>query len=210
MSGVNPVPITYRPEFGLHWPNTENDMVYSTMLNRVTDVDVAARHCRTLGVAVQAGGFIGMWPVRLHKLFERVYTFEPVPHLYQCLVANTAHLPGVIQHRAALSDHLGLCDINYKTGGGTRVVEQGRETVPAVSIDSLKLLRCDAIFLDVERHELEVLNGAKKTIEKFHPMITLEIKEDTRDVYDKYMAERDYEPVTKVHGDVIYKWGKWT
>lgn len=204
----DPPTIRYRPEFGLHWPSTEADGVYATMLNRVTDVDVAAKQCKTLGVAVQAGGFIGMWPVRLHKLFERVYTFEPIKHLYDCLVLNTSNLPGVIQHNCALSNKVGRCEINYKTGGGTRIVAKGREPVRVVTIDSLNLLRCDAIFLDVERHELEVLDGAKLTIEHFHPVVTLEIKEDTRDVYDNYMAKRGYDVVKKVHGDVIYRWGK--
>lgn len=200
--------IEYRPEFGLHWPSTEADGVYATMLNRVTDIDVAAKQCRTLGVAVQAGGFIGMWPVRLHKFFERVYTFEPIEHLYECLIKNTEHLPGVMAHNCALSEKIGRCDINYKTGGGTRIVDKGRDTTRVVTIDSLNLLRCDAIFLDVERHELEVLNGANETLVKFHPVVTLEIKEDTRDVYDEYMRKRGYDVVVKVHGDVIYKWGK--
>lgn len=202
------IKIEYRPLFGLHWPNTEADRCYGYMLNRVSDVDPAMRLCRTRGVAVQAGGFIGMWPARLAKFFERVYTFEPIPHLFKCLELNTQHLPGVLRFNAALSDAVGEADITYKHGGCTRLVEGGRDRTKTVTVDSLNLVRCDALFLDVERHEIEALNGARLTIQQFHPVVTLETKDDTRVEYDAYMRKLGYAVVDKVHADVIYRWGK--
>src|SRR5690606_19767152 len=76
--------IEWNDTYRLWWPSNENENVYKRMLNRVTDVDKAVKYCKSHGVAVQAGGFIGMWPARLARWFVEVYTFEPIPHLCEC------------------------------------------------------------------------------------------------------------------------------
>jgi|SRR5579872_5848494 len=52
---------------------------------------------------------------------------------------------------------------------------QARATVPALRLDSLKLARVDLIKIDVEGMELEALEGARATIERCHPILTVEI-----------------------------------
>lgn len=201
---MSEITIDWNEEFGLWWPSNENDSVFKYMLARVTDVDVAVKLCRTTGVAVQAGGFVGMWPARLAKWFERVYTFEPIPHLYECVKKNCNYLPSVRVHNCVLGPTMGEVDINPKRGGCTTVVGGGRDKAKQVTIDSLCLPRCDAIFLDVERYELEALEGARQTIDRFKPVITLEMKEDTYEDYDRFMDKLGYEGAAKVHGDKVY------
>lgn len=196
--------IKWNEDYRLWWPSDESEPQYKYMLARVTDVDVAISHVRTKGIVVQAGGYIGMWPARLAKTFERVYTFEPVPHLFECLKRNTAHLPLVRPYNAALSDHMGDVEMNYKRGGCSRVVEGGRERVKTLTVDSLALSRCDALILDVERHEMEILDGAQDTILRFHPVIMLETKEDTLPIYMEKLVKLGYERAAKVHADVIW------
>ena len=170
------VQIEWSDDFRLWWPSTENEGVYKTMLMRVTDCDVLAKYTETHGVVVQAGGFIGMWPARLAKFFERVYTFEPIPHLRECVIKNTNHLPNVRIFDAVLGPTMDEVEIAPKRGGCTRVVEGGALKVKQITIDSLCLVRCDAIYLDVERYELEALKGAPQTIERFIPTVMLEMK----------------------------------
>jgi FkbM family methyltransferase len=198
--------IAFREEFGLWWPTVEGSeaKLYHYMLNRVTDVDLAVKHCRTKGVAVQAGGFIGMWPMRLAKFFERVFTFEPMPVHYECVYRNVKHLPGVFAVNAALGPECGYLQLAPKRGGCTRASPDGALAATMVSIDSLNLPRCDAIFLDIERGELPALAGATKTIKAFSPVITVEFKEDTVTELHKWMKERKYEQVEQVHGDMIF------
>jgi FkbM family methyltransferase len=51
--------------------------------------------------------------------------------------------------------------------------------IPMVSIDSMKLARCDLIKVDVEGMEMDVLLGAAETIERHHPILFVEtIKSD--------------------------------
>lgn len=201
----------YLSEYALWWPNNEGKEreLFLYQLRRVTDVDVAVRLCRTTGVCVQAGGFMGMWPRRLAKYFEYVHTFEPVPYLYECLKKNVAHLPQVICTNAALTEKVGITKFIVKTGGRSTPelpLEAREKTIPVatVTIDSLDLIRCDAIFLDVERSEFKALDGARKTIERFGPVVTLETKEDTEPEYDRYMADLGYTRAAKVHADAIY------
>jgi FkbM family methyltransferase len=198
--------ISFREEFGLWWPSVEgsNEKLFNYMLNRVTDIDLAVKHCRTKGVAVQAGGFIGMWPMRLAKFFERVYTFEPMLDHYECVRRNTSHLPGVRVYNCAVGPSCGTINIAPKRGGCTRVADAGEMTVNQVSIDSLNLPRCDAIFFDLERYEIPALEGAEKTIKAFSPVITVEFKDDTVKDLHKWMKDRRYEQVEQVHGDMIF------
>ena len=192
---------------GLWWPDFEHnpEELFKYMLRRVTDVDVAMQFVKTKGVAVQAGGFVGLWPRRLAKTFEYVYTFEPVRELFECLAKNTAHEPGVIAERALLGAN--WSEAGYfvkKSGGRTTAINGGSDHAPVLTIDGLDLVRCDAVFLDVERYELEVLKGAEETIRKFKPVVTLEVKDDTQHEYSKFLKDRGYVIAAKVHADTIY------
>jgi len=199
----------YLSDYGMWWADEEGKErdLFVYMMRRVTDVDLAVKLCRTTGICVQAGGFMGMWPRRLAKTFEYVYTFEPVPYAYECLKKNVAHLPQVICTNAALTNRVGITKFEVKTGGRSTPNAPAGLPVATVTIDSLDLIRCDAIFLDVERSELAALEGAAQTLAKFSPVVTLEIKEDTAADYDRFMADRGYARAALVHGDAIYAKG---
>ena len=66
-----------------------------------------ARYCSTrLGprsVAVQAGGCMGMYPRLLSDMFNAVYTFEPDPLNFHCLVANCQR-DNIVKMNAALGE----------------------------------------------------------------------------------------------------------
>jgi FkbM family methyltransferase len=200
--------ITFREEFGLWWPVSEQgEKLYNYMLNRVTDCDVVAGLTRTRGVVVQAGGFIGMWPARLAQHFVRVLTFEPRITHFKALKKNIEHLPNVRAFNCGLGPYEGEVPFLPKNGGCSTVREGGEGRIKVVTIDSLNLSRCDAIYLDIERYELQALDGAQETIKKFHPLIALEFKEDTQKEYIDYLKKLGYKLVTRVHGDWIFKHG---
>ncbi len=46
--------------------------------------------------------------------------------------------------------------------------------LPLVTLDSLKLKRCDLIKIDVEGMELDVIKGARKTLKAFKPVVYFE------------------------------------
>lgn len=129
-------------------------------------------------VAVQAGGHIGVWPMQLGELFERVYTFEPEPANFACLVRNAAGAgePGIFAFRAALGCDHGCVDLKVHTGnsGQHQLRAANAGAVPTLRIDDLNLDACDAVLLDVEGFEIAALTGAHKTLQRCRPLVVVE------------------------------------
>lgn len=192
-------------KYGIHYPEFETEpgelMVY--LVRKVTDCDVVSKYVKTKCVAVQAGCHLGLWPRRLSKFFEFVYTFEAVPELIECASRNLATTPQVILNSAALGASVGTCQFSKRSGGRGKIHEGGDFETKMVSIDSLELVRCDLIYLDIERGELAALEGAKQTIEAHSPVIALEVLSGEDEKVRAWARANRYEPVEKIHNDWI-------
>lgn len=201
--------IVHHKRSGLWFPEcvTRADAEFDYMAKRVTDVDLAVRLCRKRHIAVQAGGNIGMWPLRLAKFFDIVHTFEAVPYYFEALQRNVQAQPKIRTHLGLLSDRAGrrvpFCE---KPDGRSRVVsaEQANSEYETTTIDDLNLSACDALFLDVEGHEIEALRGASTTIDRFRPVITVEIWPKNEEHYLKFFGDLRYMPAASIHADRIY------
>lgn len=196
-------------ESGLWFPIevTRADAEYQYMKKRVTDVDVAARLCKKRHIAVQAGGNVGMWPLRIARYFDVVHTFEAVPYYFEALKRNTMHEPKIIPHRGLISSKIdAVVPFAVKPDGRSRVVytAEANAEYKTTTIDALELPGCDALFLDIEGHEIQALLGALTLINKFRPVITVEFWEVNEAEYTKFFASLDYKLAVKVHGDRIY------
>lgn len=201
--------IAYHKPSGLWWPtNCSADDGFAYMIRRVTDIDVAVKHCRKTAVAVQAGGNVGMWPLRLANIFSCVHTFEPVPRIYSALIANIERRPGIIAHNSLLSSEVGrVLSFSVQGGGKSRVAlnaDEANSAFTATTIDALQLPCCDAIFLDIEGHELDAIAGARETIREYKPVITLEAWDAHVKNYSAAMNALGYDCVAHVHGDFIF------
>jgi hypothetical protein len=81
---------------------------------------------------------------------------------------------------------------------------RGTFPVHQVTIDSLDLRECDAIFLDVEGYEVSALRGASETIARTRPVLMVEILPRSAEAITAHMAQIDYVRCGRVHGDFIY------
>jgi FkbM family methyltransferase len=118
-----------------------------------------------------------------------VIAFEPVPQTFRTLAAGVErfHLRNVQAINKAVSDQVGtaLMEVpKYTNSEGENLyvahivnAPDSREAfaVNTITIDSLQLSRVDFIKIDVEGHELEVLRGSRETIEKYHPILMVEV-----------------------------------
>ena len=61
-----------------------------------------------------------------------------------------------------------------------------------ISLDSLEIDRVDFIKIDVEGMEEDVLNGARKVIEKNQPIMLIEHIKSNKDFLQKFLNNFDY------------------
>lgn len=161
---------------GLFWPDDVGEK-WQHALMHVKSVEWAIAHCNRRRTAVQAGGNVGLWPRRLAESFQRVITFEPDARSRECLLLNVP--PSVEVHAAALADEPGQCSMIHKSLGSHRVYFTGDNEIPMETVDSLELDDLDFLQLDIEGYEWHALNGAKKTVDRCHPMIQIEFRHHT-------------------------------
>ena len=176
-----------------------------------THRDAYLRHVTARNVVVQAGGNCGLYPRLFSQYFQTVYTFEPDPLNFHCLV-NNCQRDNVIKINAALGDVFGLVRVKragMSNVGMHTVTKEGSDfpnITPQFTIDSLGLETCDLIQLDVEGYEPKVIEGALETIRRFHPVISCE----NGGSVNSRLVELGYEVKEVVGADTIYVFSKKT
>jgi len=140
---------------------------------------VLSKHLEGTNVAVQAGGHCGFVIRELLNIgFTNIYTFEPNNSMFLALCLNVPE-PSVYKIQGCVGDEVGLVNMikNGNRPAGANFVDintVGLGLIPTFTIDSLALNSCDLIMLDTEGYEYKALLGAKKTIEKYKPLLCLE------------------------------------
>lgn len=166
--------------------------------------DKYLRYCKKLDVVVAAGGNQGMYPRLFSDIFSYVYTFEPDPINFYVLNKN-CQKENIFKIQAALGAEpsgIVLQRISEENVGMHRVTGEGQGTIPLLTLDSFSFPTLDLIQLDVEGYEINVLRGARNTINKHRPVITAE---NGNDQIAQFLAEFGYEKVDQSISDSIYK-----
>ncbi len=178
-------------------------------------IDAAMRHHEgSSRLAIQAGGHVGIWPAKLSDHFEQVVSFEPVWENYVACVHNI-QATNVLMVPGCLSSATNLVRVSNSEGfGGSARISPKENTCPSVSIPIYKLPKwiqsqIDAMFLDVEGHELEILRGATDVLELNHPTIAVEEKEKflrTGKLGEtaQFLKRFGYRQVEQIRNDLIF------
>jgi FkbM family methyltransferase len=199
--------ISYLEDRSLWWPDYDYDPVkcLSFVMKGLKDSDLAIQYCRHRNVAVQAGGHVGLWPKRLAQTFKTVYAFECEPMLAECMRRNCQDTPNVLTFQRALGAFDGEVKMRGAVSAGSWSIDvAGKHTANQTTIDTFELAHCDAIFLDVEAYEVEVLRGATRTIAQHKPVIMVEELPRSTEAIHAHMRALSYRAVKKIHNDVIY------
>lgn len=168
-----------------------------------THYDLIRTSVKKFDVVVQAGGNQGMYPRLLSDMFQHVYTFEPDPLNFHCLVGN-CQSDNIHKFNAALGASHAMVNVNRHTMenvGCHTVTENADAFTPQLMIDDLELPTCDFIWLDIEGYEYNALLGARRTIDKFKPAVMVERGSDQ---IASYLLEWGYQIRGTSHADTMY------
>jgi FkbM family methyltransferase len=159
---------------GWLWPSSDTDLW--KVARDYTILEMALPHCKQRRVAIQAGGACGTFPMWLSDHFETVYTFEPDPVNFTCLVANCQRA-NVVKMQAALSSGIGTSGLVSQPGNcGAGHLDFNDSSVPCLRLEFMLRGPVDLLQLDVEGAEELALDGALDLINRFHPVIVAEDK----------------------------------
>ncbi len=156
------------------------------------------------GTLVDVGAHDGLLTLPFARLpGSRVLAFEPLPPAFARLQAALSDafgaVPGHVElHAAALGDHAGEISLAMPVLDGvaqeqwastakdyaahlSHRVSVERFTVPLRRLDDLAIPDLTAIKIDAEGAEYEILRGARETLLRCRPVLTLEVEERHRE-----------------------------
>jgi FkbM family methyltransferase len=156
---------------------------------------------------------------------DKVLAFEPVPVNIDKLKINTAGM-NIEVKEYALSDEDGLAKVyntqGFNFGGFTLEDEKFPNHTPVdvgvtinkITLDQLNLNDITMMKIDVENHELKVLEGARQTILRNTPIIFIENLNHgyplvcLPDKFTNFFSSVNYElKESNIHGGFMDLWG---
>jgi FkbM family methyltransferase len=159
-------------------------------------------------VTVDVGANCGLYTRKLARLSRQVYAFEPSHPMADLLRKTSAS--NVSVHEIALSDQTGSAELFIPQGDhepiyglaslepavGTLNRDVVSVNVPTARLDAIVHQDVAFVKIDVEGHELNVLNGAVELLEHSQPVFLVEAEdrhrvEATRSIFE-FFANRSY------------------
>lgn len=151
--------------------------------------NILAKDAVFMDVGANVGAYL--FTLENHLKPENIFAFEPNPQLFKRL---RRLFPKVNLSSVALSDISTIAEFKIPVINGEKVHTRGTlqtsikekneektilqkvEVKPLDDLD-LKFQKLDFIKIDVEGNEMQTLRGAKKTIEKFKPILMVEMEQ---------------------------------
>jgi FkbM family methyltransferase len=162
------------------WMTRNGEIVDGRGTYQIKKIRAALSHCRSFRTAVDVGGHVGLWSMRLVKTFQVVHAFEPMAVFRECFERNLAgEVNRVVLYPVALGRERGRVSMAYDPAdsGGTHVdaaVAGGdAEMLP---LDEYDFSDVDLVKIDCEGFEHHVIAGARETLLRCRPCVIVEQK----------------------------------
>ena len=140
-------------------------------------------------VAIDVGANIGALTIPMAKLVGEagcIHAFEASAANFDLLRQNVWQnklVTTIELYPLAASDREGSLKVDKQSAlhaYSRKDINEGEFSVECITIDSLELPRCKLIKIDVDGHELQVLNGAVETIKRCRPVVYIENEIDAK------------------------------
>ena len=192
-------------------------------------IETAIKLIRPDAVVLDVGANVGFWTVPLARALNaggRLHAFEPVSANFVRLGENVRrnNVDAVVRlHHQGLSDQKATLQISLRedfqngaeTGNAAIVIDSDDNKFTCTDIEvspldgetfhSLAIDHVDFIKLDIEGHEDKFLAGAAKVLERFRPILFMEINEayyarrgvDASQLFGQWMQGVSYKAALK-------------
>jgi FkbM family methyltransferase len=168
-----------------------------------------ARYIDRFKCVLDIGAAVGMYSTFWASKCSRLHAYEAVPPVYKQLKKLELDFDNVTTHNIAMSETVGetsfFVDDKRLSNSSFRDLVGGQEIkVKTTTIDNEGHRSVGFIKVDVEGHELEVLKGGIKTLEKDRPVCMVEVypkfnNGPVSDTFD-FFFERDYKCFYNIRG----------
>jgi len=179
---ISHTPLAYR----LSFPYTTNTRlvfapalltysIFADKQTRHTDIDLIKKYTPTGGTLLDVGGNIGSITIPIAEHVGptgTVHIFEPSPKFFSIIKKNIAlnnFDDRATTHQVAVGSSVGTVFLNESVSDDTtNHIAASGTAVPQDTLDSFtsSIPHIDFLKIDVEGYELEVLKGAKETLQK--------------------------------------------
>ena len=192
------------PDFETHFQTAVGDFPHTWYQQGA--LDSALKYVKKFNVAVDIGANIGLHSIRLSKLFDTVYSFEPSRINFSCLTTNLKDNTNINFFNLGLSNQntkhiLRLPKNSHRCGEFSMVdftsEDTNSEIVNCATLDSFNLL-ADFIKIDTQGFEPFILEGGIKTLEK-KPVLLVEAETEERyAAIEKILKPMNYKKVDTI------------
>jgi FkbM family methyltransferase len=135
------------------------------------------------GTVIDIGAYVGMYSVKASKSVGDkglVVAVEPLPSNISYLERNVANLSNVKVARTALSDYIGSARLYSSPSSAAHSITYVRKDFTVVNVTtldelvkSLSISKVDYIKMDAEGSDINILLGAKNTLVKDSPVLSM-------------------------------------
>jgi len=138
------------------------------------------KYCKSqskkMNTVIDVGAWCGTWSKAIEPFAKKVIAFEPDTVHFECLQRNcTINCNPRMEAVGSEIKEISLTEDDFTQA--KRVDKQG--DIRMITLDHLNLSDVDMVKIDVEGYEMEVLKGAKKTLENVQYLM-IELNNNTK------------------------------
>ena len=171
---------------GWYFPDTEKHFIEFMSEKNISSYQTEIRNSSFKFLdnnrsAIDIGANVGLWARDICDKFKHAYLYEPFHENVECLRANLLSYSNYTIHECALSNETNddFLYFNKASLGGNSLnpkgfVDSDRIKIRKKKLDEFNLKNIDYIKIDVQFHELEVIEGALDTLVKNNPVLCIE------------------------------------